>query len=187
MFTNSSAADHNFKTFEVAFTKRPSQGWQLGASYSITWLNTAIGCNAAGAGLGVTDNTVYYPVRCATNPNQAFNTANNTRASANYDIRSGIPQARQVLFRGGKTITSYVLNVEPRGSFYLPNTHELDVRAAKRVNLGGARSMELRFDIYNALNKGTVRTWTLRSGPDFLRPITIMHPRIVQVGATFNF
>ena len=117
----------------------------------------------------------------------AYNLPYGILASANYDIRSGIPQARQVLFRGGKTITSYVLNVEPRGSFYLPNTHELDVRAAKRVNLGGARSMELRFDIYNALNKGTVRTWTLRSGPDFLRPITIMHPRIVQVGATFNF
>ena len=147
---------------------------------------------------------MWYPVRCATNPNQALNTANNTRewqvkmsgaynlpfdilASANYDIRSGAPQARQVLHTGGQTIRSIVLNVEPLGSFYLPNTHELDVRAAKRVNLGGARSVELRFDIYNALNKSTVRTWTLQSGADYLRPVTIMFPRILQVGATFTF
>jgi hypothetical protein len=64
----------------------------------------------------------------------------------------------------------------------------LDVRAAKRVNLGAAaRSVELRFDIYNALNKGTVRQWNLRSGSTYLRPITIMFPRIVQIGATLTF
>jgi len=204
MYTNNSAVDSSFRTFEIAVTKRPSQGWQVGASYSSTWLDNPIGCSDVGTGLGTTSSTVWYPVRCATNPNQAFNTANNTRewqakvsgaydlpygilASANYDFRSGPPQARQVLLRGGRTITSMVLNVEPLGSFYLPNTHELDVRVAKRVNLGGARSVELRADIYNALNKGTVRTQTLQSGPDYLRPRTIMFPRILQTGATFIF
>ena len=204
MYTNSAAADSNFKTFEVALTKRPSQGWQVGMSYSSTWLNTPVNCSDTGTGLGNTNATVWYPVRCATNPNQAFNTANNTRewqtkisgaynlpygilASGNYDIRSGAPQARQVLFTGGQTIRSALLNIEPLGSFYLPNTHELDVRAAKRVNLGSARSLELRLDIYNALNKNTVRTWNLQSGPDYLRPVTIMFPRIVQAGATFTF
>jgi hypothetical protein len=204
MYTNSSAADANFKTFEIALTKRPSQGWQVGASYSSTWMNSPINCSDTGVGLGNTNSTVWYPVRCATNPNQAFNTANKTRewqtkisgaynlpygilASANYDIRSGAPQARQVLFTGGQTIRSIVLNVEPIGSFYLPNTHELDVRAAKRVNLGSARSVELRLDIYNALNKSTVRTWNLQSGANYLRPVTIMFPRILQVGATLNF
>ena len=58
---------------------------------------------------------------------------------------------------------------------------------AKRVNLGGARSVELRADIYNALNKGTVRTQTLQSGANYLRPVTIMFPRIIQLGATLNF
>ena len=111
MFTNSSAVDSNFKTFEIAITKRPSRGWQVGASYSSTWLDNPIGCSDTGVGLGNTNATVWYPVRCATNPNQVFNTANNTRewqakmsgaynlpygilASANYDIRSGPPQAR---------------------------------------------------------------------------------------------
>jgi hypothetical protein len=204
MFTNSSAADSNFKTFEVAVTKRPSQGWQVGASFSSTWLDSPIGCSDNSTGLGNTSSTVWYPVRCATNPNQAFNTANNTRewqakmsgaynlaygilASANYDIRSGAPQARQVLFTGGRSIPSIVLNVEPLGTFNLPNTHELDVRVAKHVNLGGARLVELRADIYNALNKGTVRTQTLQSGANYLRPSSIMFPRILQLGATLTF
>ena len=118
----------------------------------------------------------------------AYNLPWGILASANYDIRSGAPQARQVLFRGGRTIASYQLNVEPLGTFSLPNTHELDIRLAKRVGLGAAaRSVELRADIYNALNKGTVRTQTLLSGANYLRPVTIMFPRIVQLGATLNF
>ena len=79
------------------------------------------------------------------------------------------------------------MNVEPIGTFFLPNTHVLDVRVAKRVNLGGARSMELRADIYNALNKGTVLARTLQSGANYLRPTRILFPRILQIGATFNF
>jgi hypothetical protein len=147
---------------------------------------------------------MWFPNRCLTNPNQAFNTAFHTRewqtklsgayslpygilASANYDIRSGAPQARQVLFTGGQAIRSITLNVEPIGSIALPNTHELDVRAAKRVNLGVGRSVELRADIYNALNKGTVRDRTLLSGANYLRPTVILFPRILQVGATFTF
>ena len=134
----------------------------------------AVGISGGGLGSGV-PLVVWFPNRCLTNPNQAFNTAFHTRewqakvsgayqplpygilASANYDIRSGAPQARQVLFTGGQSIRSISLNVEPIGSIFLPNTHELDVRLAKRVSLGGGRSLELRGDIYNALNKGTVR------------------------------
>jgi hypothetical protein len=110
------------------------------------------------------------------------------QASTNYGIGSGLKQARQVLFTGGTTIRSISLNVEPIGTTNLPNTHLLDVRLAKRVNLGGpARSVELRADIYNALNKGTVRSRILQSGPDYLRPVTIMFPRILQLGVTFTF
>jgi hypothetical protein len=155
-------------------------------------------CGTTGSGIGTS------VVRCLTNPNVAFNSANNTRewqakvsgaynlpfgvlASANYDIRNGLPQARQVLFTGGRAIRSILLNVEPLGSFFLPNTHELDVRLAKRVNLGGARSVELRADTYNALNKGTVLVQTLQSGANYLRPSRILFPRIVQAGVTFNF
>jgi hypothetical protein len=47
--------------------------------------------------------------------------------------------------------------------------------------------LQLRFDLYNDLNKGTVLTRILQSGDSYLRPSTILFPRILQVGATFNF
>jgi hypothetical protein len=55
------------------------------------------------------------------------------------------------------------------------------------VNLGAARVVELRADIYNALNKGTILVRNLQSGANYLRPSRIMFPRILQLGATFNF
>jgi len=204
MTINNPAADSSYKSFEVAVMKRPAQRWQIGTSYSITWVNVPISCGATGSGLGSGSPLIWYTTRCLTNPNQVFNTANKTTewqgkvsgaynlpfgilASANYDIRNGLRVARQVLFQGGQAIPSIFLNVEPIGSFSLPNTHELDLRGAKRVNLGGARSVELRFDIYNALNKGTVTTTTLLSGASYLRPSVILFPRILQVGVTLNF
>jgi hypothetical protein len=92
-----------------------------------------------------------------------------------------------VLFTGGQAIRSIELNVEPLGSFFLPNTHELDVRAAKRVNLGGARAVELRFDIYNALNKGTVKIRPCSPVRELPASAHDLFPRILQIGATFNF
>jgi carboxypeptidase family protein/TonB-dependent receptor-like protein len=204
MFVNDPGQDTSYRTFEIALMKRPAQGWQVGASYSSTWANVPLACSTSGSGLGSGTPVVWATSRCLRNPNVAFNTADKTRewqvklsgaynlpfgimASGNYDIRSGAPQARQVVFTGGRTIRSIALNVEPRGSFYLPTTHELDVRAAKRIALGPARSLEARVDIYNALNKDTIRTWNLQSGANYLRPSLIMFPRIVQVGATLNF
>jgi len=198
MNINNSAADSKYKTFEIAATKRQSNKWQLGASYTTTWLDIPLTCSNSGGGLGVATN------RCLSDPNTAFNSANRSRewqaklsgaydlpfgllASANYDWRSGLPEARQVLFTGGRAIRSIVLNVEPIGSITLPNTHELDVRAAKKLNLGGARSVEVRADVYNVLNKGTVLARNLQSGANYLRPSRILFPRILQVGATFNF
>jgi hypothetical protein len=198
MQINSDSLQQDFKTFEIAFTKRPSNNWQLNASYSGTWVHVPVTCSTSSTGLGVIVN------RCILDPNTTFNSANDNLeagvkisgaynlpygilASANYDIRSGMPQARQVVFTGGTTIRSVTLNVEPLGTFGLPRTHEMDVRFAKRFALGGARSVELRGDIYNFLNKGTVLTQNLQSGSTYLRPSRILFPRILQVGATFTF
>ena len=198
MFVNYDAANSNYKTFEIAFTKRPSNNWQLSGSFTNTWVDAPVTCGTSGSGLGP------ITTRCLVDPNTAFNSANKTKewqakisgaynlpygilASANYDIRNGTREARQVLFAGGSSIRSIVLNVEPIGSISAPNTHELDVRLAKKVNLGSSRSVELRGDIYNALNKGTVLARDLRSGPTYLRPSRILFPRILQLGVTFNF
>jgi hypothetical protein len=200
MLINDPNADSNFKTIEVVGTKRLSQGWQFLAAYTATKANLP------------------FASRLPFNPNVEINTADRTWewtgkvsgaytfpyaiiASANYEYRSGAPQARQVLFTGGRTIRSIVLNVEPIGSLRLPNTHLLDVRVGKRFSLGAGRSLELRADVYNALNVNTTTIRVLRSGREFLKTgvpesaaggasgvvPSIVLPRIAQLGVSFNF
>jgi hypothetical protein len=90
--------------------------------------------------------------------------------------------------------------VEPVGSIKLPNTHMVDLRAAKRFALGGAKTMELRMDIFNALNKNTPLQRVLQSGPEYLKTgvpfvgglqLSVVQatllPRIAQFGATITF
>jgi hypothetical protein len=106
--------------------------------------------------------------------------------SANFGHESGAPEARQVLFRGGQQTPTMVLNVEPIGSLRLPNTNVLDIRVDKAFLLQRHR-VALRVNLYNALNANAVLTRTLRSGAAYLRPTSILAPRIVEVGLTYAF
>jgi hypothetical protein len=205
MLINDPSADQNFKTIEVAAQKRLSQGWQLFVAYSATKSTMPFTCG----------NNNTQTARCGVNPNAEIFASNNNwertgkisgaytfpleiAGSVNYEFRSGTPQARQVLFTGGQAIRSLVLNVEPVGGIALPNSHMVDLRASKRLQLGGARSLELRMDVFNAFNANTTLVRVLRSGPEYLKPgvpftgqlsviqATVL-PRIVQFGAAFTF
>ena len=197
MLINDPDADSTYKTIEVAATKRLAQGWQFMASYTATKVNIPFGVGNP-------------PL--AFNPNAEINAADDTwewegkiagsyafpyqiLASANFEHRSGTPQARQVLFTGGQAIRSIVLNVEPIGSLRLPSTNLLDLRVGKRYALGGARTLEFRADVFNALNINTLKIRNVRSGATFLAPRTnlgssigsIVEPRILHLGASFLF
>ena len=167
MLVNDPAADQSYKTIEVAGSRRLAGGWQFSASYSATKFHVPFTCDhSSGA--------VNFVMRgCVATPNTEINTSNNTwewsgkisgayilpygiTASANYDHRSGNPEARRVLLTGGQTIRSFLMNVEPVGTIRLPATNLVDIRTAKRFPLGGSRSVEVRVDIFNLMNFNTV-------------------------------
>jgi hypothetical protein len=145
-----------------------------------------------------------YHAAAALDPNTEFNTGDYTwewlgrlsgvyalpagvTASANYDHRSGLPQARQVLFRGGATIPSITLNVDPLGSLRLPNTNVVDVRADKSFRLANRQRVTFRVNMFNALNANTVTSRTVLSGASYLRPTGILGPRIFEFVASYDF
>ena len=92
-----------------------------------------------------------------------------------------------------------VVTGEPRGCVRLPSTTVVDVRVAKRFSLGAGRSLELRADVFNALNINTTVTRVVQSGPDFLRTgggltaagsaevQAIVYPRILHIGVSYEF
>ncbi|MGE3509448.1 MAG: carboxypeptidase regulatory-like domain-containing protein [Vicinamibacterales bacterium] len=183
---------HN--TIEVATQRRFSNRWQFGASYSAT-KNRALAPKTRG--------TTYHAA-ANLDPNTEYNTGDNTwewlarisgvyvlpwsvNVSANFDHRSGLPQSRQVLFTGGRTIPSLVLNVDPLGTIRLPSTNIVDLRFDKTIPLSRGQRVIARVNFYNLMNANTTTAWTLRSGPAFLRPTAILAPRIVEFGASYTF
>jgi Carboxypeptidase regulatory-like domain len=186
---NDPLADQRYTTIEVGIAKRLSGGWQFRSSYSATKLDIPFGTSTPAL---------------AYNPNAEIFAANRTWewtgklsggytfpykiiGSVNYENRSGDPGARQVLFTGGAQIPSIVLNVEPIGSRRLPSTNLLDISAAKVLPLRPGHKLEIRVEVFNALNINTARAWNLRSGASFLIPTTIVSPRVVQFSTQYTF
>jgi hypothetical protein len=178
---------NRYKAFEVAATKRFSANWQMMTSVGSIWKNKPFRG----------DLTPY-------NPNSEVFAYDRTRdwyfklagsyrlpfgllGSANFNAVSGDPYQRTVLFRGGVTIPTQVLPVEPYGARRLPNAYLLDVRAQKTMTLKYGQRIGVRVDVFNALNSNVVTGVTDRAGASFERPTTIMPARIAQFGFTYEF
>jgi hypothetical protein len=109
------------------------------------------------------------------------------QVSANFESRSGAPYARTVSFTGGQQITSQVIRVEPIGTRRMPIINLLHMRAEKSFRLREGHRVSLRFNVYNVTNISTVETLTQLSGPNFELPLTIIPPRIAELGVQYTF
>ena len=175
-----------FNTVEFEGTRRISKGWQAAASISATKLN------------------VPFADEQADNPNSEINTINKTWQStakisggytlpfdivmsATYERRSGAPTAPTAQFTGGTTITQLVVNTAPIGTIVLPASNLWNMRFAKRVRVGGAHTLEGRFDFFNIFNANFVTSEGVRQGPTYLVPTGVILPRILQMGVTYTF
>jgi hypothetical protein len=182
------------RALDLQLVKRISQGWQFLASFSATKNDIPLVRAPSG--------NRFIP---QWNPNVDLNTSDHTwewvgklsgtyvlpadvSVSGNFIHERGAPEARQVLLRGGKTIPTQVVNAEPLGSLRLPPVNVLDFRLDKSFRIrGNNHRVALRLNLYNALNASTVLARTLRSGGSYLRPTSILRPRIAEIGATYTF
>jgi len=192
---NDDKANQKYSTVEVAVSRRLVSRWQMMASYSATKRDVPLP-NNVGGGTSFGANTQ--------DPNAEIFTADRNwewlgrasgsylfpfglMTSANFEHRSGSPWARTVNFRGGTTIPSITLNVEPIGSRRLPNINLLDFRLEKRLNLGAKQRLQLQLNIFNSLNINAVTSVTQQSGPNFGLATAIVLPRIVAFSAHYTF
>lgn len=192
---NDPRSEANFASFEVAASKRLSNRWMFMASYSATKNHIPFIPNTAGG------RTV---LLTTFDPNAEINATNDSwewlgrvsgayqfpadlQLSANFEHRSGEPWGRSVSVAGGRTIPSLTVRVEPIGTRRLPNVNLLHMRAEKGFRVRAGHRLALRANVFNVLNVNTVLTVTQLSGRNFLRPRTIVPPRIVEVGVSYSF
>ena len=193
---NTDAANSNFKSFEIAGTKRLAHRWQADAAFTLSQRHMPIPTDSGTAlTLSVTPD----------NPNSYINTSDFTkewiaRASGLYQLpwygiglsgtfesRSGVPYARTANFTGGKTIPSITLNVEPYGTQRLSEINLVSFRVDKSFALPSKTRLTARLNVYNALNANPATAITTLSGPSYGIPTAILPPRIYELSGVFNF
>jgi hypothetical protein len=190
MFINDDGSNERHTAIDVQLTKRISDRWQFLLSYSATRNSTLAphpGNGAATFDPNVEINAGDHTTQTTFRASGLYRLPYGVSVSANFNSESGVPQARQVLVRGGQQIPNIVINTEPLGGVMLPATNVLDVRFDKSFVLAGAQRLAVRVNFFNAMNASTITAWTLRAGSSYLRPTGILRPRIVAFGVGYTF
>lgn len=208
MPVNDRRANSTYKTIEASASKRMANRWQLLASFSATKKNRAIGArnSASALSFGTASPTFSSAGDHAgfLNPNQELFTSDNTwdwdgkivgtyilpfnlPVSVNYQHASGDPFAREVRFTGGRTIPAIVLPVETIGTYRRPSTNLVNLKLEKQFKLPHAQTATVSFNLYNALNANTATGLQNRSGASFLRPRSILPPRLAEFSFGYKF
>jgi hypothetical protein len=193
-YVNDTSADRSYTSYEVELNRRYGNNWQFRSSYSATKKTEPF---------GTSDNVVIVGL----DPNAEVNAAYNglleweyraaasylfrygILTSANFDIRSGEYWERSVQFRGpaGSRIPTQVLRVEPRGSRQAEALKMLDIRAEKRLELGGTKRLSVTLNVYNLLNTNSPLGIQGRSGPQFGFVTSIPPGRLVEGSFRIGF
>jgi len=113
-------------------------------------------------------------------------------ASTNVNINDGA--SRILTINGprsvGGGVTYNTLEFEKRGSTRLKPTSLVDVSLAKVFTFGGSqRRLKVTMDAFNLFNKATVLGYgsNNKSSSSFTSPNSIVPPRVVRFGVSFNF
>jgi hypothetical protein len=123
-------------------------------------------------------------------------------ATSSLRHQSGNQISRDVSVSGGNIASGAVYEAEPNTAYRTDNVTVLDTRIDRRFRFSG-RSLSLFFDAFNLLNTNAANigaqssvsgrpTVTLADGSrvqvqGFLRPTSIVPPRIFKIGARLNF
>jgi hypothetical protein len=196
---NVPGASSAYWTWEVDATRRARGRWSLGAGFSYTWN----GDQASGySGQAARNNP--YPLT----PNDLINTGAGGRHEfttwtatahstyqAPWDVRVTPVLRHQSGQPFGRTFTTgqlgyapaVTLLAEPIGTRRMDNITIVDLRVEKRLPLPGNRRLSGFLDLFNVFNANPEQNLIWSSGSLFLRPLSIVPPRIAQVGATLEW
>ena len=183
----------SYWTWDITATRRFTGRWSLVAGFAHTWNRD----QASGYfGQSVRENI--YPLT----PNDLINAGEDGRHefriwsakihgtyAGPWDVRitpflrhqSGQPFGRT--FVDGPELRRNVrILAEPIGTRRMDNITILDVRVEKGFRLGGHRRVAGFVDVFNLLNANPEQNTSWSSGSSFLRPLSIVPPRLARIG-----
>ncbi|MBI4486276.1 MAG: hypothetical protein HY655_09720 [Acidobacteria bacterium] len=182
--------ESKYDTYEVALTKRMSNRWsmQASASWTKSWAyrtqsstypvnpNSLIYANADGQ-----DETTDYSFKL----NGSFEAPAGFKLSPVYRFQAGNNYAR-TFTASGLNYANPTFNAEPMNARRTADINLIDLRIDRGFTVGAGRLSPF-VDVYNITNANAEQNITVSSGANFLRPINIIPPRILRVGAKFDW
>jgi hypothetical protein len=198
-----------YDTIEFAANKRYGKRWSMNASYSYTWTNefgnTYFGNRFATL---VQQFSLFgsYPLNPNENTHNEY-TSWNAKFSGTVDagwglrvtpvlkMQSGAPFGRFVSVPGCTAATTtnclnygtQLVLVEPVGTRRQDMVSLLDYRIEKQIRLADRARVGLFFDMFNTFNANTAVNMVWQAGSRFERASTVLGPRIVKLGAKFDW
>ena len=192
-------ASSEYLTWEIAATRRTGGRWSFGAGFAHTW-NGDHASNYSGQ--SVRNNP--YPLT----PNDLINTGEGGRHEFTtwtakaygtfegpwqlyitpvFRHQSGQPFGRtQTTDRLQLSYGTVTMLMEPVGTRRMEHITLLDLRIQKTMAVKGGR-VGIFLDLFNCLNANPEQNAVWSSGTSFLRPLTIVPPRIARFGLTFDW
>ena len=163
-----------------------SRGWSLQASFAHTWnrqsslgafTNPNVGINRVD---GRDESTNWQAKMSGT-----FELPKGFRVSPLVRHQSGQPYART--FNAALNAGSTTLLAEPINSNRTRNPTIMDVRAEKGFRFAASRRFAVFFDVYNIFNSNAENSISTASGAPYLRPLSIISPRVAKLGAKLDW
>lgn len=196
---NVAGSSSEFLTWEIAASRRIGGRWGFGASFAHTQ-NSDHAANYSGQ--PVRNNT--YPLT----PNDLINAGPGGRhqfttwtgkgygaVEGPWGLRfslvlrhqSGQPFGRtQRTDRGQLAYGTVTMLMEPIGTRRMDNITLVDLRVDRTMRVKNGR-VSVFLDVFNCFNANPEQNAIWSSGPSFLRPLTIVPPRIARAGVTFEW
>jgi hypothetical protein len=214
---NPEGFEADYKSIEVAATKRFTRKWGLVGSFVYTWTDEfaslyysnrfGVSPVLAPSLFGGTSNGGVFPVTPNDRIHNEFTNWNfkvsgsyepgwGLRFTPVYKAQSGQPYGRFIsatLNYGAQAIL-----VEPIGARRQSTISILDIRAEKKIKIGGRAAFTAVVDVYNVFNSNveTDIRWTTGTSriiqtdttiPTFGTPLNILPPRIARFSARFDW
>jgi hypothetical protein len=190
-------SDSDYWTWDITATRRLTRHWSIAGGFDHVWnsdqTNTYFGQAVRQNAYPLTPNDL---LNAGPNGRYEFRTWS-AKVYGTYEGPWGVRLTSYLRHQSGqpfgRTFTTALnygkvvrILAEPIGTRRMDNITLLDVRVEKAIRLSGSRRIAGFVDVFNLLNANPEQTTSWSSGT-FLRPLSIVPPRIARLGMKLDW
>ena len=190
-------SDSGYLTWEMSADQRFNRRWSLAGSFAHTWnrdnANVYFGQMVRANALPVTPNDLIHTDDGGRHVFRVWSAKLHATFEAPWQLRITPFLRHQSGQPFGRTLAAPLnygtirVLAEPIGTRRQDHVILVDVGIQKRMSFPGGRQVGGFLEIFNVLNSNPEQNVNWASGPSFLRPLTIVPPRIVRIGLRLDW